>query len=132
MTMPAYFGRIEEQTMENENFRQVMFTGKHLQLVVMCLKPGEEIGNEVHENVDQFFRVEEGQGKFVLNNSEEHLVHANEAAVIPAGTWHNVINVSKIRRLKLYTIYSPPNHPEGTIHKDKVEADAAEAHEHLR
>ena len=85
--MPAFFGPIEEQTLGNQFFRHVLFTGKYCQLVVMCLQPGEEIGNEVHENVDQFFRVEQGEARFVLNGSEEHLVHANEAAVIPAGTW---------------------------------------------
>ena len=129
--MPAYFGRIEEDTTDNEFFRQVIFTGSNLQLVVMCLKPGEEIGNEVHADVDQFFRVEEGQAKFVLNGKEEHIVKANEAAIIPAGTYHNVINALKTRPLKLYTIYAPPNHPAGTIHKTKSEAEAAElAHAH--
>jgi mannose-6-phosphate isomerase-like protein (cupin superfamily) len=128
--MPAYFGAIEEQTLENENFRQVIFTGDHLQLVVMCLRPGQEIGSEVHEHVDQFFRIEEGQARFVLNGSEVHVLHANEAAVIPAGTLHNVINASDDRALRLYTIYSPPNHPAGTVHVDKADAEAAEAHKH--
>ena len=130
--MTGYFGAIEDQTLENENFRQVIFTGAHLQLVVMCLQPGAEIGKEVHESVDQFFRIEEGQAKFVLNDSEVHFIHANEAAVIPAGTYHNVINASDDRPLRLYTIYAPPNHPDGTIHKDKAEAEAAEAHEHAK
>jgi mannose-6-phosphate isomerase-like protein (cupin superfamily) len=130
--MTGYFGAIEDQTLENENFRQVIFTGGHLQLVIMCLQPGEEIGKEVHGSVDQFFRIEEGQAKFVLNDSEVHFIHANEAAVIPAGTYHNVINASDDRPLRLYTIYSPPNHPEGTIHRDKAEAEAAEAHEHAK
>jgi mannose-6-phosphate isomerase-like protein (cupin superfamily) len=125
--MPAFFGPIEEQTLDNKFFRHVLYTGKYCQLVVMCLRPGEEIGNEIHENVDQFFRVEQGQARFVLNGTEEHVVHANEAAIIPAGTYHNVINASKSRYLKLYTVYSPPNHPDGTIHKDKAEAEAAEA-----
>jgi mannose-6-phosphate isomerase-like protein (cupin superfamily) len=128
--MPAYFGPIEEQTTENQYFRKVIFTGQHMQLVLMCLQPGEEIGNEVHENVDQFFRVEQGTARFVLNGSEEHLVHANEAAIIPAGTFHNVINASKARRLRLYTIYTPPNHPADRVQKTKAEADAAEEHEH--
>jgi mannose-6-phosphate isomerase-like protein (cupin superfamily) len=92
----------------------------------MCLQPGEEIGNEVHEKVDQFFRIEQGDAKFVLNGSEEHTVRANDAVVVPAGTYHNVINTSKTRQLKLYTVYSPPNHPAGTVHKTKAEADAAE------
>ena len=128
--MPPFFGPIEEQTLGNKFFRHVLFTGKYCQLVVMCLQPGEEIGNEVHTNVDQFFRVEEGEARFVLNGSEEHLVHANEAAVIPAGTYHNIINASRTRQLKLYTLYSPPNHPDGTIHKDKAAAEAAEHAEH--
>ena len=128
--MTGFFGPIEKQTLENKYFRQVLFTGKYCQLVVMCLQPGEEIGNEVHPNVDQFFRLEEGDAKFVLNNTEEHLAHNNDAVVIPAGTYHNVINTSKTKQLKLYTVYSPPNHPAGTIHKTKAEAMAAEAHEH--
>jgi len=128
--MTGFFGPIEKQTLRNKFFRQVLFTGKYCQLVVMCLQPGEEIGNEVHPNVDQFFRIEEGKAKFILNNSEQHLVRANEAAIVPAGTYHNVINASKTERLKLYTVYSPPNHPDGTIHKTKAEAQAAEEHEH--
>lgn len=128
--MTGFFGPIEKQTLKNKNFRQVLFTGKYCQLVVMCLQPGEEIGNEVHASVDQFFRIEEGKAKFVLNNTEEHLVKDNDAVVIPAGTYHNVINASKTQQLKLYTVYSPPNHPDGTIHKNKAEADEAEEHEH--
>ena len=130
--MTGFFGPIEKQTLKNTNFRQVLFTGKYCQLVVMCLQPGEEIGNEVHENVDQFFRIEEGKAKFILNGSEEHLVHDNDAAIVPAGTYHNVINASKSRLLKLYTVYSPPNHPDGTIHTNKAEAEAAEEHEHIK
>ena len=128
--MSGYFGPIEEQTLKNKFFRQVLFTGKFCQLVVMSLQPGEEIGNEVHPAVDQFFRVEQGQAKFVLNGSEEHLVRKNEAAIVPAGTFHNVINTSKTARLKMYTVYSPPNHPDGTIHKNKAEAMATEKHGH--
>ncbi len=128
--MPAFFGPIEKQTLQNKFFRHVLYTGKYAQLVVMCLQPGEEIGNEVHEQVDQFFRIEKGEARFVLNGSEEHLVHESEAAVVPAGTYHNVINASKTRQLKLYTVYSPPNHPDGTIHKTKAEAEAAEKAEH--
>jgi mannose-6-phosphate isomerase-like protein (cupin superfamily) len=124
----AFFGSIEELTLKNGYFRQVLFTGKYCQLVVMCLQPGEEIGNEIHPNVDQFFRLEEGEARFVLNDSEEYLAHATDAVVIPAGTFHNVINTSKTKQLKLYTVYSPPNHPAGTIHKTKAEAVAAEAH----
>jgi mannose-6-phosphate isomerase-like protein (cupin superfamily) len=128
--MTGFFGPIEKQTLKNKNFRQVLYTGKYCQLVVMCLQPGEEIGNEVHENVDQFFRIEEGKAKFILNGAEEHLVREDDAVVVPAGTYHNVINTSKTLQLKLYTVYSPPNHPDGTIHKNKSEAEAAEEHEY--
>ena len=124
--MIGYFGPIETQTLKNKNFRQVLFTGTHAQLVVMCLQPGEEIGNEVHDHVDQFFRVEQGKARFILNGKEKHLVAANGAAIVPAGTFHNVVNVSKTEPLKLYTVYSPPNHPDGTVHKTKAEAEAAE------
>ncbi len=128
--MIGYFGPIEKQTLENTNFRQVLFTGKHAQLVVMSLQVGEEIGNEVHSNVDQFFRIEQGEAKFVLENgSEEHTLRDGDAAIVPAGTYHNVINTSDTE-LKLYTIYSPPNHPDGTVHRTKAEAEAAEAAEH--
>ncbi len=128
--MTGFFGPIEQETLKNNYFRQVLFTGKHCQLVVMCLQPGEEIGNEVHANVDQFFRIEEGEAKFVLNGTEEHSVHDNDGVIVPAGAYHNVINTSKTKQLKLYTVYSPPNHPDGTIHKTKAEADAAEEAEH--
>lgn len=128
--MTGYVGAIEAQTLKNNYFRKVLFTGKHCQLVVMCLQPGEEIGNEIHDNVDQFFRIEEGDAKFVFNGTEEHLVHNADAVVVPAGTYHNVINVSKTTKLKLYTVYSPPNHPDGTIHKTKAEAEEAEKHAH--
>jgi len=128
--MTGYVGPIERQTEENEYFRQVLFTGKYSQLVVMCLQAGEEIGEEVHSNVDQFFRIEEGEARFVFNGSEEHVVHDGDAVVVPAGTRHNVINTSKTGKLKLYTLYSPPNHPDGTVHKNKAEAEAAEEHEH--
>lgn len=124
--MTGYVGPIEEQTLKNSYFRQVLFTGKHCQLVLMCLQGGEEIGNEVHPNTDQFFRIEEGSAKFVFNNSEEHIVKNGEAVIVPAGTYHNVINISKTKQVKLYTVYAPPNHPDGTIHKTKAEADAAE------
>jgi mannose-6-phosphate isomerase-like protein (cupin superfamily) len=128
--MTGFFGPIEKQTLGNDYFRQVLYTGKYAQLVVMCLKPGEEIGNEVHANVDQFFRIEQGEVMFVLSNTEKHTVKDGEAAIIPAGTYHNVINTSKKDKVKLYTIYSPPNHPEGTIHKTKADAEKAEAEEH--
>ncbi len=126
--MTGFFGSIEDLTAKNNFFRQVLFTGKYAQLVVMCLQGGEEIGNEVHPNVDQFFRIEQGQARFVLNGKEEHVAKAGDAVIIPAGTYHNVINGSKTRRLRLYTVYSPPNHPDGTIHKTKADAMAGEAH----
>ncbi len=127
--MAGYVGPIEKQTLENSNFRKVLFTGKYEQLVVMSLKVGEEIGSEVHDNVDQFFRIEQGQAKFVFGEGEEHVVGDGDAVIVPAGTQHNVINASTTEDLKLYTIYSPPNHPDGTVHKTKAEADAAEEHE---
>jgi mannose-6-phosphate isomerase-like protein (cupin superfamily) len=126
--MTGYFGPIEKLTEHNHYFRQVLFTGKHSQLVLMCLQPGEEIGDEVHDTVDQFFRVEEGEALVVLSEKEEHRVHEGDAFVVPAGTFHTVINSSKKERLHLYTIYSPPNHPDGTVHKTKAEAEAAEHH----
>jgi mannose-6-phosphate isomerase-like protein (cupin superfamily) len=128
--MTGYVGPIEKQTLANNFFRQVLFTGKHAQLVVMCLQPAEEIGNEVHNNVDQFFRIEEGEAVFVFNNTEKHTAKNGDAVIVPAGTYHNVINASKTKKLKLYTVYSPPNHPDKTIHKTKAEAEKAEAEEH--
>ena len=125
-TMAGYIGAIEKQSLENTYFRQVLFTAQHVQLVVMCLRPGEDIGDEVHLAVDQFFRIEQGEAKFVLNEKEERLAHAGDAVVVPAGTFHNVVNTSKTALLKLYTIYAPPNHPHGTVHKTKAEAEAAE------
>jgi mannose-6-phosphate isomerase-like protein (cupin superfamily) len=124
--MTEYVGAIEKQTLENTFFRQVLFTAQHTQLVVMCLGPGEEIGDEVHPKVDQFFRIEREEAKFVFNEREERQVRDGDAVVVPAGTYHNVVNTSKTAMLKLYTIYSPPNHPDGTIHKTKAEAEAAE------
>ena len=124
--MTEYVGAIEKQTLLNTNFRQVLFTAQHSQLVVMCLQPSEEIGNEVHPKVDQFFRIEKGEAKFVFNEKEERTAHEGDAVLVPAGTYHNVVNTSKIEMLKLYTIYSPPNHPDGTVHKTKAEAEAAE------
>jgi mannose-6-phosphate isomerase-like protein (cupin superfamily) len=125
--MTGFVGDIEKLTEKNKNFRKVLYTGKYAQLVVMCLEPREEIGNEVHDTVDQFFRIEEGKAKFVFSGSEEHLVKAGDAVIVPAGTFHNVINASSKERLRLYTLYSPPNHPDGTVHKTKAEAEAAEA-----
>jgi mannose-6-phosphate isomerase-like protein (cupin superfamily) len=124
--MKAYVNSIEKQTLKNNYFRKVLFTGKHAQLVVMCLKPREEIGNEVHKHVDQFFRIEAGEARFVFNGKEKHIAKNGDAVIVPAGTFHNVINNSKTKKLKLYTIYSPPNHPAGTIRKTKADAERAE------
>ncbi|MBA2702238.1 MAG: cupin domain-containing protein [Blastocatellia bacterium] len=126
--MTGYVGPIGTETLKNDYCRRVLFTGKHTQLVVMCLQPGEEIGKEMHPNVDQFFRVEQGEARFVLGENEEHLVRDGDAVVVPAGTYHNVLNTSKTIPLKLYTIYSPPNHLDGTVHKTKSEAEEAEHH----
>jgi mannose-6-phosphate isomerase-like protein (cupin superfamily) len=126
--MTGYVGPIEKTTLENNYFRKVLFTGKYSQLVVMCLRAGEEIGDEVHPAVDQFFRIEQGEARFVFNETEEHIVGDGEAVVVPAGTYHNVINTSSTGALRLYTIYTPPQHPDGTVHKTKAEAEAAEHH----
>ena len=132
MATKHYAGNIEKQTLENDFFRQVIFTGKHAQLVLMSLKPKEEIGNEVHPKVDQFFRIEKGEATFVLNNGkDEHVIGNGHAIIVPAGTWHNVINSGR-GKVKLYTIYSPPNHPPGTVHKTKADAERAEKKEHKK
>ncbi len=127
--MIGYVGSIEKQTMNNTHFRHVLFTGAHTQLVVMCLQPGEEIGKEMHPNVDQFFRIEQGEARFVMNDQQDHVVRDGDAVVVPAGTWHNVVNASRTTPLRLYTLYSPPNHPDGAVHKTRRDADAAEASE---
>lgn len=122
-----FVGSIEDLTLKNVNFRQVLFTGQFSQLVVMCLQPGQEIGREMHSEVDQFFRLEQGEARFALEGSEDFVAHAADAVVVPAGTYHNVINTSSDVPLILYTVYSPPNHPIGTVHQTKAEAEAAEA-----
>lgn len=126
--MTGYVGPIERIAEKNRYFRRVLYTGKHLQLVAMSLQPKEEIGNEVHKRVDQFFRIEEGRAKFVFNGGEVHRVGAGGAVVVPAGTYHNVINTSPTKPLKLYTIYTPPQHPDGTVHRTKAAAEAVEHH----
>ncbi|NCT55459.1 cupin domain-containing protein [bacterium] len=125
--MQGYTDNIEELTLKNTNFRQVLFTGKHTQLVLMCLKPGEEIGKEIHHNLDQFFRFEKGQGKVIIGEVETS-VKDGSAVIVPGGAEHNIINTSSTEDLKLYTLYSPPNHKDGTIHVTKAEADLAEEH----
>jgi mannose-6-phosphate isomerase-like protein (cupin superfamily) len=127
--MAGYHIDIEKKTLQNEHFREVLFTGPKSQLVVMSLKPGEDIGKETHPDIDQFIRVEDGQGKAVIDGQEYDLEDGS-AIVIPAGAEHNVINTSSIEVLKLYTIYTPPEHPDGTVHKTKAEADAYEEEHH--
>ncbi len=127
--MTGFLVNIEKKTLENENFREVLYTGQHSQVVLMSLKPGEEIGFEIHEIVDQFIRIESGEGKVIMNE-EGHLVNDGDAFVVPAGVRHNVINLSNEKPLKLYTLYSPPHHKDGVIHKTKQEAEADKA-DHL-
>ena len=121
--MIPYLGPLETLTVANGYFRRVLFTGKHEQLVLMSLQPGEEIGEEIHADTDQFFRIEEGEARFLFAGKEAHLARAGDAVVVPAGTLHNVINASPTKALKLYTLYAPPNHPDGTLQKTKAEAD---------
>lgn len=127
--MKGYVDNIEDRTKENSSFRKVLFTGTYMQLVVMSLKPGEDIGEEVHDNVDQFFRVEEGVAKVIIDG-EEHIVEEDMVIIVPAGSLHNVINISETETLKLYTIYAPPNHPENTEHVTREEAMLAEEEHH--
>ncbi|OPY21340.1 MAG: Cupin domain protein [Methanomethylovorans sp. PtaU1.Bin093] len=117
---------IEDATLENGNFRKVLYTSKHSQLVLMSLKPLEEIGMEVHEENDQFFRFESGQGKCIIDGNEYELSDG-VAVVVPAGAQHNVINTSRTDELKLYTIYSPAHHKDGIVRATKKEAEANEA-----
>jgi mannose-6-phosphate isomerase-like protein (cupin superfamily) len=123
--MAGYYGHIETDTLENTFFRKVLFTASHSQLVLMCLKPKEEIGMEVHEGNDQFFRFEKGEGKVIIGG-EEFIVKDGDCTIVPAGQMHNIVNISETEELKLYTIYSPAHHPDGTIHKTKEEAMEAE------
>ena len=124
--MKGYVVDIEKVTKENKNFRKVLYTAKNSQLVVMSLRPGEEIGEEVHE-LDQFIRIEKGKGKAVLDGVE-HKIEDDYAIVIPAGARHNIINTSKDKEMKLYTIYSPPEHRGGVVHKTKDDAIADDEH----
>ena len=127
--MIGWIGDIEQATLENETFRTVLFTGEHAQLTVMRLGPGEDIGLERHEDRDQFVRIERGTARVELGSREDrvdetHDVSDDWAAVIPAGTWHNVVNTGE-GELKLYSLYAPPEHPDGTVHRTKADADAA-------
>ena len=124
--MSGYHVNIEEATVKNEYFRQVLFTGPKSQLVLMAISPGEDIGRETHPDTDQFIRVEAGEGKALIGGQEFSL-RDGSAIVIPAGAEHNVTNTSSSQMLKLYTVYTPPEHPDGTIHRTKAEADE---HEH--
>lgn len=122
---------IEDRTEENETFRTVLWTGQHSQLTVMSIEPGDDIGVEVHHDTDQFFRIEAGRGRVLSGPSQDDLrdsvdVEDDWAFIVPAGTWHNVINTGD-GPLRLYSVYSPANHPAGTVHKTKAEAAAAEA-----
>jgi len=119
--MKGYKGNIETATIDNDNFRKVLYTGEHLQLVLMSLKAGEEIGEEIHLNNDQFFRFESGSGKCTIDENNYHLMEG-DAIVVPAGARHNVINTGA-EPFKMYTIYGPPNHQDGIIRATKKEAD---------
>lgn len=120
--MKGFTSNIEKDTIENNNFRKVLYTGKHLQLVLMSLKVGEDIGEEIHPNNDQFFRFESGSGKCVIDGNE-YKVKDGDVIVVPAGAKHNVINVDSTTELKMYTIYGPPNHKDGIIRDTKEAAE---------
>jgi mannose-6-phosphate isomerase-like protein (cupin superfamily) len=121
MVKKGFVGNIEKDTIKNTDFRRVLYTGKFSQLVLMCLKPGEEIGSEVHDTVDQFFRFEAGEGS-VFIDKVEHKVHDGMAVIVPSRAWHNVVNTSKKEDLKLYTIYSPPEHIDKVVRHTKADA----------
>lgn len=121
--MKGFSANIEEETLKNTDFRRVLYTGKHSQLVLMSLKPGEEIGEEVHETIDQFFRFDKGEGVVVIDGVSNQ-VRDGSAAIVPAGARHNVINTSRTSELKLYTIYSPPEHMDKVVRHTKADAEA--------
>lgn len=123
--MSGFSINIEEKTLAGENFREVLYTTARSQLVIMTLQPGEEIGMEHHTGHDQFIRVEAGTGKAILDG-ETHALEDGTALVIPAGTEHNVINTSRTDKMRLYTLYTPPEHPDGIVHATKAEADEYE------
>ncbi|HXV58865.1 MAG TPA: cupin domain-containing protein [Gaiellaceae bacterium] len=132
--MRGWVGNIERETVENGTFRTVLFTGEHMQLTVMSIAPGEDIGREKHDDVDQFLRVERGTGRLELGSTEgavdeTHDVEDDWAMVVPAGLWHNVVNTGE-GELKVYSIYTPPEHPDGTVHRTKAEALEAEKAHH--
>jgi mannose-6-phosphate isomerase-like protein (cupin superfamily) len=128
--MLGWVGDIERATLDNRTFRTVLFTGQHAQLTVMRLGPGEDIGREAHPHLDQFLRIELGSGRLELGRTEDAIdetydVGADWAIVVPAGVWHNVVNTGE-GDLQLYSLYAPPEHPEGTVHRTKADAEAAE------
>jgi mannose-6-phosphate isomerase-like protein (cupin superfamily) len=124
--MRGFIGDIENRTEANQDFRHVLYTGPHMQLVLMSLNPGEEIGEEVHESTDQFFRVEEGKGEVSIDGRRTQ-IESDDAIVIPAGARHNIRNVGD-KPLKLYTLYAPPQHEDGTVHRTKQDAERLEEH----
>lgn len=121
--MKGYHSNIEDLTKDNTDFRRVLYTAQHSQLVLMSLKPGEEIGEEIHDEQDQFFRFEAGSGRAIVDGSE-YTVGDGDVVIVPAGAKHNVINTSDSEPLKLYTLYCPPHHADGTVHATKAEAEA--------
>ncbi len=123
----GFIANIEEETLKNTDFRRVLYTGKYSQLVLMCLRPQEEIGMEVHEDVDQFFRFEEGEGHVIIDKVRT-AVRDGSAVIVPSGAEHNVVNASKTKMLRLYTIYSPPEHQDKVVRRTKQEALAREEH----
>ncbi len=123
--MRGFIENLETLTVGNTDFRRVLYSGKHSQLVLMSLKPGEEIGMEIHADNDQFFRFEKGQGKVIIDGAE-HAVADGSGVIVPAGAQHNVINVSESEELKLYTIYSPAHHKDGIVRATKAEAESQE------
>ena len=127
--MKGFIQNIEQATLANTYFRQVLFTSQHAQVVVMCLQPGEDIGEEIHEIVDQFLRIESGEGKVIIDG-EEKTVRDGDAIVVPAGSKHNLINTSTDKVLQLYTVYAPPHHKDKTVHKTKRDAEN-DAADHL-
>ena len=124
--MKGYTGDIEDRTEANRDFRRVVYTGPHMQLVLMSLEPGEEIGEEIHATTDQFFRVEEGKGEVWIDGHETR-IESDTAIVVPAGARHNIRNTGH-KPLKMYTLYAPPQHEDGTVHRTKADADRAEEH----
>ena len=126
--MKGYNDNIERQTLANEDFRRVLYTGEHLQLVLMTLQPGEEIGEEVHPDRDQFFRIEEGEGAVDIDGRENR-VEDDFAVIVPAGARHNVVNTGDAP-LRLYTLYAPPEHRDGVVHKTKEQAERDHDNDH--